>query len=132
MRRRLVPLVLPVLALLILAGPAGASCDPGYERQWGLTQAGVPSAWSTGTGAGVKIGVVDTGIDLNHEDLASKVVAATKCEDTDGTPGQCTGKKEDAQDDHGHGTHVAGIAAAFKDNGIGVAGVAPSAQLVIA
>ncbi|MEY2566447.1 MAG: hypothetical protein QOE35_976 [Actinomycetota bacterium] len=138
MKRRLLVFVVPLLTFLVLAGPAGASCDPGYDRQWGLGQVGAPQAWSKSTGAGVKIGVVDTGIDLNHEDLASKVVAGTKCENTSGSPSECAGggnptsNKKDAQDDYGHGTHVAGIAAASKDNGIGIAGVAPDAQLVIA
>jgi subtilisin family serine protease len=128
----LVPLVISVLALVILAGPAGASCDPGFERQWGLTQVGAPSAWSKSTGPGVKIGVVDTGIDLQHEDLANKVVAGGRCLGTNGDPKACTSEKADAQDDHGHGTHVAGVAAAYRDNGIGVAGMAPEAQLVVA
>jgi subtilisin family serine protease len=132
MQRRLLALIVPLLALVVLAGPAGASCDPGYDRQWGLTQVGGPQGWSKSTGAGVKIGIVDTGVDLNHEDLKNKVVAGTKCDGTNGSQSQCTGKLSDAQDDYGHGTHVAGIAAAYKDNGIGVAGVAPDAQLVVA
>ncbi|MDQ1373821.1 MAG: hypothetical protein QOJ09_1159, partial [Actinomycetota bacterium] len=132
MKRRLLALVVPLLALVVLAGPAGASCDPGYDRQWGLGQVGAPMAWSRSTGAGIKIGIVDTGVDLKHEDLAGKVIAGTKCDGTDGTAAQCTGIRSDAQDDHGHGTHVAGIAAAYKDNGIGGAGVAPDAQLVVA
>ncbi|MGH9281970.1 MAG: S8 family serine peptidase, partial [Acidimicrobiales bacterium] len=64
-----------------------------------------------------------------HEDLAGRVVAATSCLKSKGDPAKCEGS---AQDDNGHGTHVAGIAAAAKDNGRGVAGVAPGAQLVVA
>lgn len=111
------------------AGPARASNDPGFGRQWGLTQIGAPNAWGRATGAGVKVGIVDTGIDLAHEDLAGAVVASTACLNTDGSPAQCGGS---AQDDDGHGTHVAGIVGARKDNGTGVAGVAPGAQLVVA
>jgi hypothetical protein len=61
--------------------------------------------------------------------LAGKVVAATDCINTGGDPNACGGS---GQDDSGHGTHMAGIAAAAKDNGRGIAGVAPDAQLVVA
>ena len=110
-------------------GAARASNDPGFEKQWGLSTIGAPAAWAKTTGAGVRIGIVDTGIDLTHEDLAAHVVESTLCIETDGNPLKCEGS---AQDDFGHGTHVAGIAAATKDNGLGVAGVAPAAQLVVA
>ena len=51
------------------------------------------------------------------------------CVGSGGDPAKCKGS---AQDDQGHGTHVSGIAAASKDNGKGIAGVAPDAQLVVA
>jgi len=130
-RRRRVVVVLSA-GLALAAGfipPADASTDPSFEKQWGLSAIGAPTAWARTTGAGVRIGIVDTGIDLNHEDLAGRVVASASCLETDGNPLRCEG---DAQDDYGHGTHVAGIAGAVKDNGLGVAGVAPDAQLVVA
>lgn len=71
----------------------------------------------------VDIAIIDTGIDLDHPDL--NVVASTDC--TTGSvllPSCGSG----GNDDNGHGSHVAGIAAA-KDNGIGVVGVAPGARL---
>jgi subtilisin family serine protease len=126
------------IALCLLAGaalvggqfPAQASDDPSSELQWGLKKIGAEAAWANGaTGEGVKIGVVDTGVDLEHEDLAGKVVAHTSCLGSGGDPAACEGS---GQDDQGHGTHVSGIAAAIKDNQKGVAGVAPSAQLVVA
>ncbi|MDQ4065687.1 MAG: S8 family serine peptidase [Actinomycetota bacterium] len=72
----------------------------------------------------VDVAVLDTGVDLDHPDL--NVVANTGC--TGGGPfsKKCTDGKGD--DDNGHGTHVAGIAAAI-DNGIGVVGVAPGARI---
>ena len=125
--------VVAVFAGLALAAafspPAGASNDPSSEKQWGINTIGAPAAWAKTTGKGVRIGIVDTGVDLTHEDLAAHIVATTSCLDTDGNPFKCTGS---AQDDFGHGTHVAGIAAAIKDNGAGVAGVAPDAELVVA
>jgi len=110
-------------------GAAWASNDPSFEKQWGLSTIGAPAAWAKTTGAGVRIGIVDTGIDLTHEDLAGKIVESTSCIETEGNQLECEGS---AQDDYGHGTHVAGIAAALKDNNHGIAGVAPDAELVVA
>jgi serine protease len=125
MRVRGSAVLLGLVLAVFAAGPVRASCDSGFAQQWGLAQIGAPAAWAKSTGTGIKIGIVDTGIDLNHEDLKTKIVAS-KCF---GSTSECA---HGAQDDHGHGTHVAGIAAATKDNGMGVAGVAPDAQLVIA
>ena len=122
---------LPVLlgcALALLPSTARASNDPLFPKQWALAQVDAPSAWTASTGNGVRIGIVDTGVDLAHEDLGDKVVAHTRCIGTGGDPAGCEGS---GQDDHGHGTHLAGVAAATKDNGKGVAGVAPGAQLVV-
>ena len=105
-----------------------ATYDPYFSEQWALTAIKAPQAWSRSTGAGVRIGVVDTGVDLTHEDLASKIVASTSCIGANDIEAACSGS---AQDDQGHGTHVAGIAAAATDNGKGVASVAPDARLVV-
>jgi serine protease len=129
-RRRRVAAIFAGLALAaVFSPPAGASNDPSFDKQWGLHTVGAPAAWAKTTGAGIRIGIVDTGVDLSHEDLAGRVVESTSCLDTDGNPLKCSGS---AQDDFGHGTHVAGIAAATRDNGLGVAGVAPDAELVVA
>ena len=80
-----------------------------------------PSAYGGGaTGAGVRIAILDTGIDLTHPDLVANIDA--------GLGLNCMGPGP-PQDGHGHGTHVAGIAAAAV-NGLGVIGVAPEARLV--
>ncbi|MGH9023740.1 MAG: S8 family serine peptidase, partial [Acidimicrobiia bacterium] len=110
----------------VAAGPA--SNDPELGRQWGLEQIGAPAAWARSTGAGIRIGIVDTGIDLAHEDLVGQVAAHTSCIGAQGDPDKCTGS---AQDEQGHGTHVAGIAAAVRGNARGVSGVAPNAELVV-
>ncbi|TMM18972.1 MAG: hypothetical protein E6G01_02835 [Actinobacteria bacterium] len=122
--------LLPVLAWAGSAsGAPAAPNDPFWPQQWNLTQIGLPAAWAASTGRGVKIGIVDTGVDVGHQDLAGKVVAGTSCVNSGGNSSSCTGSP---QDDNGHGTHVAGIAAAATNNGLGVAGTAPDAQLVVA
>jgi subtilisin family serine protease len=100
---------------------AGAVNDPLFSRQWALDQVNAPEAWARGVkGAGTVVAVVDTGVDHGHPDLSSKLVAGQ----------DFVGGDSCAQDENGHGTHVAGISAAVTNNGIGVAGVAPDAQLM--
>ncbi len=107
------------------AGAAQYSAD-----QWGLNVIGAPTAWQYGTGSGVTIGIVDTGVDTSQEDLTGKVVAGTTIL-SDPSSG-CNTEQTDpnGEDDNGHGTHVAGIAAA--SGRVGVSGVAPGASLVVA
>jgi len=124
--RRLLVVVVAVVALVSgLAGPASATNDTLFGRQWALAQIGAPQAWAKSTGAGITIGIVDTGVDLSHPDLAGKIVATADCV---GHPCVAGG----GQDTHGHGTIVSGIAAAVTSNGKGVAGVAPDARLAVA
>jgi subtilisin family serine protease len=111
--------------LVAPAAPAWASNDTYFERQWALQQVRAPQAWTVSTGAGVTLGIVDTGVDLGHPDLAGKVVASSDCVGHPCTDGG-------GQDTHGHGTLVSGIAAGVTNNGKGVAGVAPDAKLVVA
>jgi subtilisin family serine protease len=121
-----------VAGLALALGPGGASVsasnDASFDKLWGLAQIGAPAAWTRTTGEGIRIGIIDTGVDLAHEDLAGRVVAHTTCVDSGGDPAKCEGT---GQDVYGHGTHVAGISAAVRDNGVGVAGVAPDASLVV-
>ena len=129
--------------------------DPGFQNTWGLDNFGqtvnfvpgasdadidAPEAWSATTGSpDVAVGVVDTGIDYTHPDLAGNIWLnpGENCPGcrNDGIDNDGNGyvddwrgwdfvnNDNDPMDDHGHGTHVAGTIGAVGDNGIGVAGV---------
>ena len=89
------------------------------EAAWGVEHIGAGQVHAAGnTGAGVKVGVIDTGIDENHPDLVGRVVGGYDFINLD----------DDPMDDYGHGTHVAGSLAGNRGNG-GVVGVAPSVEL---
>ena len=128
--------------------------DPLFPQQWALQNTGqtggtagadirTVTAWDHFTGdPDLRIGVIDTGIDWRHPDLAANVWT-----NPDEVPGNfidddhngyvddvhgydCVNDDGDPSDDNGHGTHVAGTIAAVGNNGIGVAGVVWRAQLV--
>ncbi len=95
--------------------------DPNYYAQWAHPKINSPAAWDVSTGStSIVIAVIDTGIDLNHPDLASKLVQGHDYWDYDTTP----------NDENGHGTHVAGIAAALTNNSVGVAGMSWGAKIM--
>jgi len=91
--------------------------DPYFNTyQWNMRKINGREAWDTNTGSNsVILAVIDTGVDLSHPDFAcaNKLTAGYDFYNNDSTP----------DDDHGHGTHVAGIAGACSNNGVGVAGV---------
>ena len=89
--------------------------DPHYANQWHLPRISAPSAWSLTTGdPSVIIAVADTGVDATHPDLISKMVSGWNTADNN----------SNTADVHGHGTMVAGAAAAASNNAVGGASVA--------
>jgi subtilisin family serine protease len=128
MRMRRLAVFFAAVAVLLIALPARASNDSFFGDLWNITKVNAPGAWGVSTG-GVRVGIVDSGVDAGHPDLNGHVVDSVACIGTSGSASQCSGSGDDVI---GHGTHVAGIIAATKDNNEGVAGVAPSAQLVVA
>ncbi|MCS1352535.1 S8 family peptidase [Mechercharimyces sp. CAU 1602] len=96
--------------------------DPMYESdQYGPQNMSVPEVWDTTKGSSdTVVAVIDTGVQSDHPDLSGKVIEGYDFVDDD----------NDASDEQGHGTHVAGTIGAATNNGIGVAGVAPEVQIM--
>lgn len=137
-------------ALVVWAEPNGqvhaAGVDPNdnfYQAQQGhLRLMGLPEAWVFTTGGTDPIAVLDTGVDLDHPDLAAKVwinsgeIQGNDLDDegngyVDDVYGwDFVGSGAVPQDDHSHGSHVAGIAAGHTNNWIGIAGVAWEARIM--
>ena len=112
---------------------ADAAANAGY--QWHLQNTGarggtagvdvnVTPAWDTAKGAGVRIAIVDDGLQLNHPDLAAHIDVANSYDFNGGDADPSPGPGDD------HGTACAGVAAAIGNNGLGVSGSAPEATLV--
>ena len=94
--------------------------DPDFAKQWHLKAAGAQAGWDAARGEGVLVAVIDTGVSA-VEDLESKRIVKGR---------NFVHPGDDARDDHGHGTHVAGTIAQTTGNGIGVAGMAPKARIL--
>lgn len=130
-----------------LSHPSSVPNDPQFSQLWGMNNTGqlggvkdadidAPEAWNICTGDRVvKVGVIDTGVDYNHSDLAAnawtnprEVAGNGKDDDGDGFIDDVRGwnfysDNSNCIDDNGHGTHVAGTIGAAGGNGLGVAGV---------
>jgi len=112
--------------------------DEFYPTQWSLPLIGLPEAWVFANEQTRLVAIIDTGVDLNHPDLADQIWTNLDEMPGNGVDDDDNGYVDDVhgwdfvtdhgdaypEDEHGHGSHVAGIAAAQSDNGLGVAGVA--------
>lgn len=103
---------------------AAVTNDPSRNLQWAMTSTAFGDVFPTLSGSGVKVAIVDTGVDATHPDLAGQVLPG--CSFLTSLP---TGQAG-ASDDNGHGTHVAGIAGAVTNNGVGIAGGAPGIAIL--
>ena len=116
-------------------GNGGARTEPLADLQWDMAQMGTDAAHRRATGRGVTVGIIDTGVDASHPDIAPNFDAERSRNFTMDIPaidGECevaTCIDPADVDEGGHGTHVAGTVAA-DDNGVGIEGVAPDAGIV--
>ena len=94
--------------------------DACYKYQWHLRQLGMPDAWKRGNGKGVVVAVIDTGVSKVADLADTQFVAGYNF----------LSNNDNAADDHGHGTHVAGTIAQSTNNKLGVAGVAYGASIM--
>ncbi|TSC95268.1 MAG: aerolysin [Parcubacteria group bacterium Athens1014_10] len=98
--------------------PKGSATQPSETLPWGIDRIDADLVWGVTTGDTVKVAVIDTGIDLAHPDLKNNIKGGYNA----------INSRRSANDDNGHGTHVAGIIGAI-DNEIGVIGVGPKINL---
>ncbi len=132
-------------------GFGGSDGDKKADDQWGLHKVGFTprsdpaSAWNLedGSRANVVVAVIDSGLDFNHPDgpphvwtNAKEIPGNGKDDDRNGYVDDIHGwnfldENNDMQDDYGHGTFVAGIIAANRNNGEGIAGINPGARLMV-
>ncbi len=121
-----------------IAVQADLFTDPLYSVQWGMTQIDIENAWDDTTGAATTlIAILDSGIDLTHIDLAGQlwvnpgeIAGNSKDDDNNGYVDDVDGwnfvnSNKNVSDDNGHGTLVAGVAAAIGGNNQGIVGVCP-------
>jgi subtilisin family serine protease len=94
--------------------------DPQFADEWHLEKIQAPTAWEVSTGGGVTVAILDTGVEADHPDLASRLVPGWNAVDLD----------DDTTPVNSHGTRVAGVVAAETNNGVGVASIAYGAHLM--
>jgi len=116
--------------------------DPSYNEQWAHQNMRSEQAWDIERGdPGVVIAIVDSGVDYNHEDLATNIWANPneilngEDDDNNGYIDDIRGwdfhnEDNDPMDDQRHGTHVAGIAAGVGNNGLGISGLCPRCSIM--
>lgn len=127
--------------------------DPAIAQAWGIKKTSAPKAWAISKGSkDVLVAIIDTGADVRHEDLKNNIWKnpgetgldnrgrdkATNGIDDDGNGfiddvngWNFVSNTNDLTDNHGHGTHIAGIIGAEGDNGKGISGISPHVSLMI-
>ena len=104
----------------MMVAPDLSVTDPAFGNSWALPKIQAPTAWDIANGDGVTIAILDTGVNSSHPDLAANIVPGWNMFDDNG----------DTTDVHGHGTLVAGTAAAAANNDVGSVGVSWGASIM--
>ena len=108
----------PLQYFQTLSAPGDGYDDPFRELQHSLTEMQIWRSHRYATGSGIAVAVIDTGLDTRHKEFARRVKGVRNFVDRDSMDGDV------------HGTAVAGVIAANANNGEGMVGVAPAAELV--
>lgn len=138
---------------VVVDEPSALFNDPAIKQAWGLKKSDAARAWSVTQGSKqVVIAVIDTGIDINHEDLRNNLWknqgevgldAKGRNKENNGIDDDQNGFIDDVygwnfvsrnnklDDNHGHGTHIAGIIGAEASNKKGISGISPQVSLMI-
>ena len=107
---------------MLSSGLPKLTLDAFSALQWDMRMIGMGEAWSSGlNGEGVRVGIIDTGVSTKTGDISADRLLAGK---------NLVNGSEPTEDTNGHGTFIAGIIGATKDNGVGIAGVAPKVTIV--
>ncbi len=114
---------------LIPSRPGYETDDPGYGSQTNLDYLNLSDTWNTAKGAGVKIAVIDTGIDTDHPEFAGRISEWSYNASEDKTVHDYG--LSVIEDEQGHGTQMAGVICAAMNNGTGITGIAPEAELIV-
>jgi subtilisin family serine protease len=118
--------------------------DPLFNEQWYFAKVNAPAMWdSTTSDSSQVLGIIDTGVDWDHPDLANNIwINEVELNGADGVDDDNNGYVDDIRgwdwvsmdnnpdDDNSHGTHVAGIAAGVSNNGVGISGMAWNARIM--
>jgi thermitase len=94
--------------------------DPLIYQQWAYYDVGADWISPPSSTTAPLVAVIDTGVDYTHPDLVDKIIKGRDFINADGDP----------MDDYGHGTHVAGVITAKKNNGYGIAGISPKSKVL--
>ena len=99
---------------------AAAPDDPYFSDQWALDRVHAATIWDRTTSSpAILVAILDTGVDADHEDLQGRVIESVNFSDSTAS-----------NDRNGHGTGVAGVIAAARNNRVGIAGLAPDCRLL--
>ncbi len=137
----------------VIDEPSALFNDPAIKQAWGLKKSDAARAWSVSQGSkSTVIAIIDTGIDVNHEDLKNNLWANSgetgrdskgRDKATNGLDDDQNGFIDDVNgwnfvsnnnkltDNHGHGTHIAGIVGAEASNNRGISGISPKVSLMV-